>query len=103
MVLFVPELGAEERHVIPAMKFLRDDSVHYYWSPDREVMSMFGASIGHEVDLWDYWAIYDRELQWTGSSPPEPSFWQHQMAGLPIDAKLDVSEFNERVRSRLAQ
>ena len=96
MVLFLPALGAEEKHVVPAMRFLQADSVHYYWSRDREVMALFGRSIGHEVDLYDFWAIYDEGSRWV-EEPPMPSFWQHQMVGLPEGKRLDVQEFSDQL------
>ena len=94
LVLFVPALGAEEKHVKPAMRFLQGENVHYYWSPDKTVMRSFGKSLGQDIELFDYWAIYPPGQLWTAVEPPAPIFWQHQMAGLPTEKKLEIDDFN---------
>lgn len=96
-VLFVPTLGAEERHVQPAMKFITGSNVHYYWDPGETLMKLFGSSIGFDINLWDFWAIYNKKVSWVEEVPPQPDFWQHQLRGLPQEKRLDAEEFVQKI------
>ncbi len=103
MILFVPVLGAKEKHVEPAMRYLQGNKVHYYWSPDEEVMRLFGHSIGTDIALWDFWALYAAKNSWTGEIPPTPDFWQHQLTGLPEEQRLNIDEFNKQIDKSLSR
>ena len=98
-VLFVATLGAEEKHVEPAMKFITGSNVHYFWEPGETSMSLFGQSIGFDINLWDFWAIYHKDVSWLEAVPPHADFWQHQLGGLPPEKRLDAEEFVRQIKA----
>lgn len=98
-VIFVPTLGAAEKHVKGAMQFLRNENVHYYWDKDGLTMRRFANTLGMNVDLWDFWTIYAPGAVWRQEDPPRPDFWRHQLAVLPAESRLDVDEFIDRIKA----
>jgi len=98
-VVFVPALGAEEEDVGPAMQFLDNRNVHYYWDPDGTVMGRYARTLAVDVKLWDFWTIYRPGSLWKPGRPPVPDFWRHQLSSLPRKSRLDVDEFVARIES----
>ena len=103
-VLHVPTLGAREAHVGPAAHLIANRYTTNYWEETGIIGRLMQQTMGFDKYTWDFWAIYDARAIWSEDHPmPTPSFWQHQLGGLPRDKKLDASVFAAKVDEYLAQ
>ncbi len=104
LVIQVPALNAEEKHVWPAVQLMPGPRVNHYWDPEGDTGIVFMDALNIEMYAWDVWMMYEPGERWeTGASPPAPVFWQHQLGPLPKEKKLDADQFAAEVRARLAE
>jgi hypothetical protein len=73
-----------------AATLIPDSRVHHYWTGTQAVGELFQPVIElKEEPAWDVYLVYARGVQWTGSRPPAPAFYMHQLVGrLPEDRVL---------------
>lgn len=103
-VLQVPTLGAEEKHAAAAVPLMPGHRVNHYWDPEGNSGAEFMDALGIEVYAWDVWMVYEPGARWkTGTHPPPPTFWQHQLGSLPDESRLDPDSFAAAIRERLAE
>ena len=70
-----------------------DSRVHYFWDGDKAAGRSFGEMLQIDRDAWDVYLLYPKSGVWTGSLPPKPSFWMHQLGGLAeLAPALDSTE-----------
>jgi hypothetical protein len=104
LVIQVPALNAEEKHVGPAVQLMPGPRVSHYWDPQGDTGIVFMDALNIEMYAWDVWMIYEPGDRWeVNASPPPPAFWQHQLGPLPKEKKLDADQFAAEVRARLAE
>jgi hypothetical protein len=104
MVIHVPTLGAEEKHVIAAIPLLAGPRVTHYWDPAGTTGRDFQEALDLPMYGWDLWFIYEPGARWEdGELPPVPAYWEHQLPGLPAERKLDGDRFAAEVTARLAE
>ncbi len=104
MVLYVPALGAKERHVAAAVPLMQGPRVSHYWDEQGGSGLAFQETLDIPMYAWDIWMIYEPGAVWEdGSPPPQPAFWQHQLPGLPTGQRLDAQHFAEMVHVSLKQ
>ena len=101
-VLYVPALGAEEKHVQAAIPLMTGPRVSHYWDVEGNSGLQFQQALDIPMYAWDVWMIYEPGQVWEpGSTPPSPIFWQHQLPGLPMKQRLDSARFAEVVKEKL--
>jgi len=88
-VVYVPTLGAEEKHVAAAVPLMQGPRIKHYWDEEGNSGLEFQKALGIPMYAWDVWMMYEPGLRWeSGSAPPAPVFWQHQLPGLPENQML---------------
>lgn len=104
LVVYVPTLGARERHVVSAVPLMQGPRINHYWDEEGGSGVEFQQALGIPMYAWDVWMMYAPGALWEpGSEPPAPVFWQHQLPGLPLDLKLDADKFAVEITARLAE
>ncbi len=103
LVIQVPALNAEEKHVGPAVQLMPGPRVNHYWDAQGDTGIVFMDALDIEIYAWDVWMMYEPGARWeTDAAPPSPNFWQHQLPSLPEEKRLDAEQFAAEVRARLA-
>jgi len=61
--------------------FAADPRVHQLWDPGREVAGALGPPLlGPDGGpAWDVYLFFGPEARWTGTAPPRPAAWFHQL------------------------
>ncbi len=104
-VVWVPELGARERHVAGATRLMSDPRVTHYWDQEEAVGKSYAKQILGIDDfaLWDFYMLFDRAASWRDAHEPVPRVWMHQLYGLDPDKRLDADRFRAEAATLLAQ
>lgn len=102
-VLYVPTMGAEEKHAVAAMPLMYGPRVTHLWDPGGRSGLDFQKALDIQVYAWDVWMIYEPGQRWEQDQPPPaPDYWEHQLGPLPKETLLDASRFADAVKERLA-
>ncbi len=100
----VPTLGAQEADVTAAAQLITNRYTTHYWEETGITGKLLQQAIGSDVYVWDFWAIYGPAVVWSDEHlMPAPSFWQHQLTGLPDDKVLDAQVFAAKVDEFVAR
>ena len=99
-VVWVPELGAETKHVPPAMKLVPDERARHYWDGAEVVGKQYGALLRINRIAWDAYFIYPPGARWGPAGVPQPDFWMHQMSKVKEAPDLDPKVFAAEVAKR---
>src|SRR6266849_10944533 len=103
-VIHVPTLGAHEANVAPAARLIANGHTTHYWEETGITGKLMQQVMGVDKYVWDFWTIYAPNVVWSDERlMPAPSFWQHQLDGLPLEKKLDANVFAAKVDEFLAQ
>lgn len=103
-VVHVPTLGAREANVAPASRLIVNRYTTHYWEETGITGKLMQQAMGVDKYLWDFWAIYDPNVQWSDERVmPAPTFYQHQLQGLPPEKILDANVFAAKVDELLAR
>ena len=82
-----------------ATAFISDDRVEHFWTPDLEVANSFRESIGlADGPVWDVYLLFGPEALWKDAAP-KPSFFMHQLHGLPEDLLLNGDRLLEKTNA----
>lgn len=49
------------------------------WDSQREIGQAMARTLHLGCPAWDVYLVYRPGVQWTGETPPMPSFWMHQL------------------------
>lgn len=102
-VVYLPTLGAEEKHAAAAVALMQGSRIDHYWDGKGESGLLFQEALDIDAYAWDIWMLYEPGARWSAdAAPPPPPFWQHQLMGLPDEQRLDADEFAAEVTARLA-
>lgn len=102
-VLYVPTMGAEEKHAAAAIPLLLGPRVTHLWDPRGRSGLEFQEALGIQAYAWDVWMIYEPGARWDQDQPPPaPGYWEHQLGSLPKETLLEPSRFADAVNERLA-
>jgi hypothetical protein len=103
-VIYVPTLGAEEKHVQAAIPLMTGPRVSHYWDEAGNSGLDFQKTLNISMYAWDVWMIYAPGQTWKADSTlPVPVFWQHQLPGLPTEQRLDADTFAAAVKEMNCQ
>ena len=98
--VWVPVLGEDDQDAARRATVLVPDSrASHYWAPTESTARAVQAALPLVDEFaWDVYLVYDRGIEWTGKSPPAPTYYQHQLVGrLPAGRMLDGPVLRERV------
>jgi len=98
--IWVPVLGEDDEDAARRATVLVPDSrARHYWSPTESTAWAFQASLPLVDEFaWDVYLVYDRGIEWSGESPPAPTYYQHQLVGrLPSGRMLDGPVLRNKV------
>lgn len=97
LVVHVPTLGAQEKHVPAAIPLLEGPRVFHYWDGVGKSGVHFGETLATDgIYAWDVWMAYGPQAEWAETVPPAPEFWMHQLGSLDRDLRLDADVFAEK-------
>lgn len=99
--IWVPMLGGKAGNVPEAAALAPDPRVSHYWDQSNDLGIAFERLLPvASGPAWDVYLLYAPGITWSGSDPPKPSFWMHQ---LPISnaPRLDAAEFADQARGLL--
>ncbi len=104
-VVHVPTMGAKEQHVIETIPLLQGPRIHHYWEDSGIIGQHFSETMGVDMYVWDFWAIYGPDARWDGTLPPKPLYYEHQLGGsggFPQELRLDAKRFARKTIEALA-
>ena len=78
-------------------------SIHYA-DPQGYSGKQYGKvmEIPYGAPAWDIYFAFGPDVRW-GNAPPAPTYWEHQLGGLPGDKRLDGPRFADAVRRLFQQ
>lgn len=79
-----------------------DSRVLHYADPEGYSGKEYGriVEIPYGAPAWDIYFTFDAAVEW-GAEPPTPTYWEHQLGGLPGNKRLNGPRFAEQVRKLL--
>jgi hypothetical protein len=95
-VVWVPELGAEEKHVHGATRLASDPRAVHFWDPTEAVGRLYARRLFHTDGsraLWDFYMLFGRSARWEPGQPPPPDVWMHQLNVLDPAHRLDAAAY----------
>ncbi len=91
--VWVPMLGAEERHVPEASRLATDSRVRQYWDGANTLGEAYRSVLGLSGPAWDVYLLFGPDQKWEAGAPPKPLFWMHQLHGVTQAPMLDAPAF----------
>jgi hypothetical protein len=93
----------DERSSRKAVSLFPDKRVKNYWVHTRAVGELFQTPINLTTEpAWDVYLVYQPGVVWDGDTPPEPTFFMHQLGGrLPDGRRLDGPELRDGIEKIL--
>ncbi len=93
----------DERSSRKAVSLFPDERVRNYWVHSRSVGELFQEPIHLTTEpAWDVYLVYEPGVVWEGDTPPEPTFFMHQLGGrLPGGQRLDGPELRDGIEKLL--
>ena len=87
-----------------ATMILPDPRVHHYWIDGQEIGEAFQSPLGlDDAVAWDVYLVYPPGVEWTGTRPPDPSYFMHQLRELPADRRLDAARLAGEIREAMGK
>lgn len=82
-----------------------DPRVKSYWVRSRTVGELFQNAIQLRTEpAWDVYLVYRPGIVWEGDTPPEPTYYMHQLGGrLPDDRRLDGPKLLQAIDQTLTK
>jgi len=97
-VVWSSQVGGRERHVDKATQRVPDPRARHYWDGDQMVGKAFQPILGTPEPAWDVWMLFAPGARWEGETPPLPTWWEHQLYGMPDERLLDSDRFAAKAR-----
>jgi len=93
----------DERSSRKAVTLLPDERVKNYWVHTSAVGELFQTPIDlNGGAAWDVYLVYAPGIVWEGDTPPEPTFFMHQLRGrLPDERRLDGPKLHDEIEKTL--
>ena len=93
----------DERSSRKAATLFPDERVKSYWVPTQAVGKMFQAPINLMTEpAWDVYLVYEPGIEWGNDTPPDPTFFMHQLGGrLPNGQRLDGPKLHDVIEKIL--
>jgi hypothetical protein len=97
----VPQLGAQRRDVPEGMSLISDARARQYWDGDGWLGDAYGKVLATPGSAWDVYLLYGRGRSWSGTLPPNPDYWMHQLSGVTTAPRLDPNVLYQHVEQLL--
>ena len=81
-----------------ASRIIPDPRARHYWDGDKLLGEALQPILKTPEAAWDVWLLYDRGVRWEGETPPRPSWWEHQLYGMPSERALDAARFASKAK-----
>lgn len=93
----------DERSSRKAVSLLPDERVKNYWVHTRAVGELFQPPIDLTGEpAWDVYLVYEPGIDWERDTPPEPTFFMHQLGGRLLDGqRLDGPKLHDVIEKIL--
>lgn len=102
-MVWVPELGGQEKHVADASRLIPDPRTVHYWDGKELLGKAYQQILKTPAGAWDVYLLFHRGTQWTGQAPPTPVYWMHQLKGVPQAPHLDATVLGVEIRKELSR
>ena len=100
-VVWVPELGAQERNVAGATKLVPDSRATHYWDPGEVLGNAYSGVLPTPGPAWDVYLLFARGVLWPQSGVPKPNYWMQQLGGVTVAPRLDGAVFADHAAKLL--
>lgn len=79
-VSWAPMLSGDDAKVanIQSQNF-QDERINQTWDPQHQTGKLFANTLGLKKTAWDVYLLYEPGVKWQGDTPPQPTFWMHQL------------------------
>ena len=86
-------------HLLPA-----GPRVTTYTDPEAYLGKKYGPILGvpYGAPAWDVYLVFPADARW-GDAAPTPSYWEHQLGGMPSEKLLDGPRFAGEVGKLMAK
>ena len=101
-VVWVPELGGQEKHVPSAAKLIADSRTVQYWDGKGRLEESYQHILGTPGNAWDVYLLFGAGSRWTNGHPPAPVFWMHQLKRVTNAPRLDADVLRQEVHKQLS-
>ena len=101
-VVWVPELGAQPKHVPDAAKLVPDERARPYWDGGQVLEKEYRDVLRIGRVAWDVYFIFSPGMRWGSAGAPRPDFWMHQMSKVREAPELNPKVFAAEVGKRTA-
>ncbi len=92
---------------------ISDRRVHFFWDVKHRLGDDVGAVLNMTKGMprsangkwrvaWDMYLLYPPGTKW-GKAPPKPTYWQHQLWGLPRHNALNGKVLRAEISKRLGK
>lgn len=84
----------------------QDQRVKQNWDGDHLSGDLFANALNLKRDAWDVYLVYEPGLKWEGATPPQPTFWMHQLkadTGAPQQLCLNENKFSQQIKQLLGK
>ena len=101
-VVWVPELGGQEKHVPAAAKLIADSRAIHFWDGNSVLGKAYQQILKTPGTAWDVYLVFAPETQWTNGPPPKPVFWMHQLSKITHAPRLDAQVLGQEMKRQLS-
>jgi hypothetical protein len=101
-VVWVPQLGAQRKHVPAGAALVTDPRAQQYWDAHGWLDEAYGRVLRTPGPAWDVYLLYRRGARWIQELPPQPDYWMHQLAGVTNAPHLDPTVMRQHVDQLLS-
>lgn len=95
-VVWSSQVGGRERNVDKAAQRVPDLRARHYWDDDQLVGKAFQPILRTPEEAWDVWMLFEPGVRWEGETPPQPTWWEHQLYGMPFERLLNSERFAKK-------
>lgn len=89
--------GDAEGRARQATALLPDPRVRHFWIDGKELGEAFQKALDLPRVAWDIYFVYAPGVRWE-DAPPVPTFFMHQLHGMPEESLLDGAVLADRIR-----
>jgi hypothetical protein len=97
-VVWSSQVRGKEENVAKASQRVSDRRALHYWDGGQRVGKAFQPLLQTPEAAWDVWLLFEPGVRWEGEAPPRPTWWEHQLYGMPSEGLLDAGRFARKAR-----
>lgn len=101
--MWVPQLGAQEKHVADASRLIADPRTVHYWDGRELLGKAYQQILKTPGSAWDVYLLFPRGTRWTSQTPPAPAYWMHQLSKVSQAPRLDAGILGQEINRELSR